>query len=145
MSVEGFVGGGPAEALEGVVVDVVGDVVEVVLGEVGQVGALGQVASDEPVDVFVGAAFVGAVGVAVVDGYGVRVEQVWAVVLVPVVEGDGVCRFGGRGAKMERWASRVAWEVTVSTMCVARNCVVRSTSVWIPVVWALPSTVSPSP
>src|SRR5215210_3242934 len=57
----------PVEGLSGSAVEHDGDVVEVVLGESGQVGAFGHPLAEEAVGVLVAAALPGAVGVAEVD------------------------------------------------------------------------------
>lgn len=54
-----FGGGQAAQDLEGLIVDLGGDLVQVGLGQVGDAGPLGQVASQDPVAVFVGASLPG--------------------------------------------------------------------------------------
>ena len=65
--VESFGWSIPSEGLAGASVEQCGDVVEVVLGVDGQVGAFGEELADEAVPVLVGAALPGRVRVAEVD------------------------------------------------------------------------------
>ena len=60
----GFAGGVEAEAFAGSVVEFVGDLLQLLCGVDGQVGALREVLADQAVDVFVASALVWAVGSA---------------------------------------------------------------------------------
>ena len=84
-----------AEDAHGGVVDLLDDGVELVLGQVVEAGALGQVAADPPVAVLVASPLPGAVGVGEVGGHAQGlVDQPVAGRLAPVVPGAVDAQFG---------------------------------------------------
>ena len=67
MFVEGFGGGLPIEGFAGSTVQCCGDSVQVASGVSAEIGAFGEVLSEETVGVLVGATLPGTLGVAEVD------------------------------------------------------------------------------